>query len=62
MTLRLLPSDPLYPALDFLLTTRAQWINAACHYDLQQYPQAERSAFVAWMDAELERVFEELAR
>jgi hypothetical protein len=59
--IRLTASDPLYPALNELLTIRAQFMNPACFVDLVECPEVERRAFVAWLDAELTRMFEELS-
>lgn len=60
--LRLLPSDPLYPAWNWLLTMRAAWINAGCWWDLREIPEAERRAMVAMLTDLLEEAMEELGR
>ena len=58
--LRLLPSDPLYPAWDWLLTIRAAYVNAGCWHDLAGVEEAERAEIVAMLTVELEQAFEEL--
>lgn len=58
----LLPSDDLYSEWNWLLTVRAAWINAGCHYDLAQTPAAERRAMVDLLDDELWKAFGELSR
>lgn len=60
--LKLLPSDPLFPAWDWLLTMRAQWINAACFCDLRQEPEVERRAMIVRLSEEMRETFEELTR
>ena len=60
--LRLLPSDPLYPAWDWLLSVRAAFINAKCHFDLARYDEALRRADLAMLDEMMVEAFEELVR
>jgi hypothetical protein len=49
-----------YPELIDLVTLRAAFVNAACHYDLAGMPEAERSAEVARLTAMLEQAIGEL--
>ena len=58
--IHMFPSDELYPAFNFFLTTRAQWINSVCHFDLCNVPEEERAAFLLWADEELDKLFQEL--
>ena len=63
--LSLLPSDPLYPAWDWLLTRRAEAINAHVAWDTRwicELPEAERRAMVAQLDGEVAEAFEEMSR
>lgn len=55
-------SDPLYAEINFILTIRAQWMNPACFFDLCGMSEVERLAFVALLDKELAKMFEELTR
>jgi hypothetical protein len=55
-------SDPNYPAWDWLLTMRAQFINAALFWDLCQLPEVERRATVAELTDAVEQAFKELSR
>jgi hypothetical protein len=59
--LTMLPSDPNYPAWDWLLTMRAAWVNAHVYYDLRTVPEVERRAMVAELDGETVTAFEELS-
>jgi len=58
--IRMKASNDLYPEFAFLLTVRAQWMNAHLFFDLRETPEAERLAFVTVLNKELERTFEEL--
>ena len=58
----LLPSDPLYPVWDALLTRRAALINAGCHFDLRDMPEVERLAMISELTDELRERWEELNR
>jgi hypothetical protein len=60
--LTMLPSDPNYPAWNWLLTMRAAWVNAHVYYDLRTIPDIERKAMVATLDGETVTAFEELSR
>jgi hypothetical protein len=59
--LTMLPSDPNYPAWDWLLTMRAAWVNAHVYYDLRNIPEVERKAMVAELTDAAEQAFGELS-
>ena len=60
--LTMLPSDPNFPAWDWLLTVRAAFVNAALFADLCQLPEPERAAAVAQLTAAAEQAWQELVR
>jgi hypothetical protein len=49
-----------YPELVDLVTLRAAFVNAGCHYDLAGMSEAERAAEVARLTAMLEQAIGEL--
>jgi hypothetical protein len=59
--LRMTASDPNYPAWNWLLTMRAAWVNAGCHWDLCDVAEAERKAMVAELTDAVEQAWKELS-
>ena len=63
--IKVLPSDPLFPEIDFIFNLYAMYKNPACYTDLTVYAEKFPLEFVAdlqMIENEMKEMFEELDR